>query len=64
MAHWRADECAVCSHLGHSRAEVVAILAAIVREPRCEDLLEGGEGARCEHLCAHRVLLELGEVCL
>lgn len=37
VAHWRTDESTVCSHLRHSRAKVVALLAAIVREPRRED---------------------------
>ena len=64
VTHWRADERAVRGHLGHARAEVVAILAAVVRKPRGEDFLEGGEGARCKHLGAKGVLLKLGEICL
>ena len=35
----RANERAVDSHLGHSRADVVAMLADIFRDPGCEHFL-------------------------
>jgi hypothetical protein len=40
----------------------MAILAAVVREPRGDNFLEGSKRAGCEHLGAERVLLELSEV--
>lgn len=62
MAEGRADEHSVEGHLGNARAEVVAVLADIVRNPRGQQLLQTGEDTRCEHLRAQRVLLEVEEV--
>lgn len=64
MTHRGADESSIGSHFRHSRAEVVAMLASVVRKPRCNDFLKRGEGPRSEHLGAKRVLLKLSEVCL
>lgn len=62
MAEGRADEHSVEGHLGNARAEVVAVLADIVRDPRGQQLLQTGEHTGGEHLCAQRVLLEVEEV--
>ena len=62
VAHWCADEGSICRHLGHAGAEIMAMRAAVVREPRCEDFLQSSEGAGREHLSPKRVLLELREV--
>lgn len=62
MAEGRADEHSVEGHLGNARAEVVAVLADIVRNPRGQQLLQTGEDTGCEHLRAQRVLLEVEEV--
>jgi hypothetical protein len=62
VAERGADEGAVDGHLGHARREVVALLAPVVGDPRGEELLQAGEGARGEHLGAQRVLLELLQV--
>ena len=62
VAQGRADEGAVDGHLGHARGEVVAALAAVVGNPRGQELLQAGEGARGEDLGAQRVGLELLEV--
>jgi hypothetical protein len=64
MTHRGADESSIGSHFRHSRAEVVAMLASVMRKPRCNDFLKRGEGSRREHLSAKRVLLKLSEVCL
>ena len=62
MAEWCADERTVCSHLGHPRGEVVAMLVTILGKPRGEELLKASESTGCEHLCAQRILLELIDV--
>ena len=62
MAQRRADESAVGGHLRHPRAEVVAVLALVVRDPRREHLLQRGEAAGREHLGAQRVALQLLEI--
>ena len=33
VAHWGADESAVCGHLRHARADVMAMFAAVVGKP-------------------------------
>jgi hypothetical protein len=40
------------------------VLAPVVRNPRRQELLQAGEGARGEHLGAHGVVLELLEISL
>lgn len=62
MADWRADERAVQAHLGYSRVEVVATLAAVMRDPRSKEFLEGEEGSGGEHLGAQGVRLELPQI--
>lgn len=64
MTHRSADKSSISSHFRHSRAEVVAMLASVVRKPRCDDFLKRGERPRSKHLGAKRVLLKLSEVCL
>lgn len=39
VSQGRANERAVDSHLGHSRADVVAMLTDIFRDPGCEHFL-------------------------
>lgn len=56
------NEHAVQRHLGDARAEVVAVLADIVGEPRGEEFLQTREHTRGEHLGAQRVLLQLAEI--
>ena len=56
------NEHAVERHLGDARAEVVAMLADIVSEPRGEELLQTGEYTGGEHLSAQRVVLQLLQV--
>jgi hypothetical protein len=60
----RADQSTVYSHLGHARGEVVTRLAPVMRNPRCEELLQTRESSRGEHLGAQWVALQLLEVCL
>lgn len=62
MAERRAHKRTVGSHLGDPGGEVVAVLVAILCEPRGEELLEAGKSACREHLHAQRVLLELRDV--
>lgn len=62
MAQRSADKHSVEGHLGHAGAEVVAVLADIMRNPRGEQLLQGQKDARCEHLGAQRVRLQLSEM--
>ena len=57
-----ADERAVHGHLGHTASEVVPRLVAILCDPRGQELLQGRERTRCEHLGLERVLLELLQV--
>ena len=64
MAEGSADKGAVESHLGDTRGEVVAILVAVLCDPRSEDFLSTRERARGDHLGAKRVGLELAQVCL
>jgi hypothetical protein len=64
VAEGRGDEHSVQRHLGDARAEVVAVLADIVGDPRSQQFLQTGEHTGGEHLRAQRVLLELEEVCL
>ena len=33
VSQWRANKCTVYCHLGHSRADVVAMFAAIMGDP-------------------------------
>lgn len=40
----------------------MAVLAPVVGNPRREELLQAGQGARGEHLGAQRVLLQLLEI--
>lgn len=62
MAQRGGNEHAVERHLRDARAEVVAVLADIVSEPRSEKFLQTGEHTRSEHLSAQRVLLQLLEI--
>jgi hypothetical protein len=62
VAERRTDEHAVEGHLGDARAEVVAVLADIVGEPRSQQFLYTGEHTGSEHLRAQWVLLELKKV--
>ena len=62
VAERGADEGAVQGHLGDARGEVVAVLAPVMGNPRGEELLQAGQGARGEHLGAQRVLLQLLQV--
>lgn len=62
MAEGSADEGTVDGHLGYSRADVVAVLAAIVGDPRGQDLLQTRQGTRGEHLGPQRVALKLLKV--
>lgn len=57
VAQRGGNEHAVERHLGDARAEVVAVLADIVGEPRGEEFLKTREHTRGEHLSAQRVLL-------
>ncbi len=62
MTQRRTDEGAVDGHLWHSRADVVAMFAFVVRNPGGQDFLQGSKTAGCEHLGAQRVTLKLLEV--
>lgn len=62
VAEGGADEHSVQRHLRDARAEVVAVLADIVSDPRSQQFLQTGEHTGGEHLRAQRVLLELEEV--
>jgi hypothetical protein len=64
MAQRRADEGAVDGHLGHAPRQVVAVWAAVVRQPRRQHLLQRRQRSRCQHLRAQRVRLQLRHVCL
>jgi hypothetical protein len=59
-----ADKGAVEGHLGDTRGEVVAILVAVLCDPRSEHFLGTRERARRDHLGAKRVGLQLAQVCL
>lgn len=62
MAQRGANEGTVNCHLWDSRAEVVSISAAIVRNPRREKFLQSRQCARSQHLRAKRIRLELFEI--
>lgn len=62
VAERGGDQGAVDGHLGHARGEVVAALAAVVGDPRGQELLQARQRARGEHLGAQRVALQLLEV--
>ena len=62
VSQWGADEGAVEGHLGHTASEVMAMLVAVFRDPRREELLQSSECAGGEHLGAKRVFLELLQV--
>lgn len=62
VAHGRTDEHSVQRHLWHAGAEVVAVLADIMSEPRGDEFLQRREDTGGEHLCAEGVCLELFEV--
>jgi hypothetical protein len=62
VAERRTDKGAVDGHFGDARGEVVAVLAAVMGNPRGKKLLQTREGARGEHFGAQRVLLQLLEV--
>ena len=62
MAERCADERAVHGHFGHTASEIVSRLVAVLRNPRGQELLQGCERARCEHLGLEGVLLELLQV--
>jgi hypothetical protein len=64
VAERSADKGTVEGHLGHTRGEVVAILVAVLCDPRSEDFLGTRERARGDHLGTQRVGLELAQVCL
>lgn len=62
MAERRSDKHAVKDHLRHAGAEVMAMLADVVGNPRGKQLLQTRERTRGEHLRAQRVRLQLLEV--
>lgn len=62
MAQRRANQSTVRGHLGNARSKVIAMLVAILGEPRSNELLSSSERARREHLGAQRVGLELLDV--
>ena len=62
VAERGADEGAVQGHLGHARGEVVAVLAAVVGNPRGKELLQAREGARGEQLGAQPGPLQVLQV--
>jgi hypothetical protein len=62
VAQRRADEGTVGGHLGDTGRKVVAMLVAVLGHPRSKELLQTSEGARGQHLCPQRVLLELVDV--
>lgn len=62
MAQGSADQGSVGGHLGNARSKVVAMLVAVLGQPRGEKLLSSGEGTSREHLGAQRVCLELLDV--
>ena len=62
MTERRADEGSVRGHLGHSSSEVVAVLVAVLCNPRGEQFLESGERSRGDHLGTEGVGLQLLEV--
>lgn len=64
MPKGSTNQCAVCCHFGYSRTEIVAILAAIMREPRGQDFLQCGKSTRGEHFRPQRIRLKLLEICL
>jgi hypothetical protein len=57
VAQGRADEGAIGGHLGHARREVVAMLVAVLGQPRGEQLLAAGERTGREHLGAQGMVL-------
>lgn len=62
MAERRADKGSIDGHLGHATGEVVAMLIAILRDPRGEKLLQRCQRAGREHLRPQGVLLQLLQV--
>lgn len=62
MAEGRGNEHAVQEHLRHTGAEVMAMFADIVGDPRSDELLSTRENTGSEHLRAQRVRLELLEI--
>lgn len=62
VAEGSANEGTVGGHLGDARGKVVAVLVAVLGEPRGEELLETGETTGGEHLGAEGVGLELLDV--
>jgi hypothetical protein len=57
VAQRRADQGAIGGHLGHARCKVVAVLVAVLGQPRGEQLLAARQGARGEHLGPQGVVL-------
>lgn len=62
VAHGCADQSAICRHLRDSAGEVVAVLVAILSQPRGDKLLKACQRTSSEHLGAERVGLELLDV--
>lgn len=62
MAQRSADQSSIGGHLGDARSEVVAMLVAVLGQPRGEKLLSSGEGTGREHLGAQRVRFKLLDV--
>jgi hypothetical protein len=62
VAHRCADESPICSHLWDARSKVVAILIAILCNPRREQLLQTRQPPRCQHLGPERIRLKLPEI--
>lgn len=62
VAHGRTDEHSVERHLRHAGAEVMAMLADIMSEPRGDEFLKSRENTGRQHLCAKGVCLELFQV--
>ena len=62
MAQRGTDEHSIEGHFGNTGAEVVAMLADIMRNPRGQDFLQTGQDTGRQHLGAQGVRLQLAEV--
>lgn len=62
MSQRRADKGTIDSHLRHATGEVVAMLAAVLCDPRSEELLRASKSAGCNHLGLQRVILQLLQI--
>lgn len=62
MTQRSADKGSIGGHLGDARCEVVAVLVAVLGQPRGDQLLGTGKCASGKHLGAQRVVLKLLDV--